>query len=116
MDFTADSVAMFVPAPGLFSTTTGCPIRSVRASPTNRAMVSVDPPGAKPTSNRIGRDGKACADAGARDRDRMAGAAIACMSFRREIFMPPSSVSVRIFMLARILQRISTMVKPSDAE
>src|SRR5437870_11589946 len=48
-------------APGRLSTTTGCPSSSPRAGASVRAMMSVAPPGAKPTTSRIGFVGYACA-------------------------------------------------------
>src|SRR5882762_2932475 len=54
------SVPMLPEAPGRFSTTTGWPRRAPSRSVTARALVSVTPPAAKGTTNRTGRDGKAC--------------------------------------------------------
>jgi hypothetical protein len=53
-----------LPAPGLFSITTG--VRSVFciSSATRRAVTSVAPPGAKGTTSVIGLDGNSCARAG----------------------------------------------------
>src|SRR5262249_21611834 len=48
-------------APGLFSTTTGCPSSSLIFWPTVRAVKSAPPPGVKETTRRIGRVGKSCA-------------------------------------------------------
>src|SRR5262249_34750552 len=52
------SVAMLPPAPARFSTTTGWPQRSPSFWATRRAMMSVPPPGVKPTSMRTGLAGK----------------------------------------------------------
>jgi hypothetical protein len=38
---------------------TGCPKRSCKPVATSRAIKSVEPPGAKVTTNRSGRDGQA---------------------------------------------------------
>ncbi len=57
--------ATMLPALGLFSTTTGWPSVLPIDSATARAVRSAMPPGAKGTSNVIGRSGKrACADSG----------------------------------------------------
>src|SRR6185312_13606049 len=48
---------MTAPAPGLFSITTGCPMRLETPSAAARAMRSFAPPGAKGTIHRIGRSG-----------------------------------------------------------
>ncbi len=45
------------PAPGLFSTTTGWPSRSLRLFAVKRAALSVTPPGANGTTQVIGRFG-----------------------------------------------------------
>jgi hypothetical protein len=55
---------MLPDAPGLFSTTIGCPRRRDSASATTRPLVSVTPPAANGTTSRIGRSGY-CASAGA---------------------------------------------------
>src|SRR5438876_6039176 len=56
---------MLEPAPGLFSTTTGWPSALPNSSLITRATKSAAPPGAKPTSSRIGLFGypAACAQA-----------------------------------------------------
>ena len=51
------------PAPGRFSTTTGCFSSSFMRSAMRRAAMSAEPPGAKPTSSRTGLS--TCASAGA---------------------------------------------------
>ena len=51
------SVAMLVVAPGRFSTTNGWPRYSESFGASKRAMMSVPPPGGKPTSMRTGREG-----------------------------------------------------------
>jgi hypothetical protein len=48
---------MMVRPPGLFSTITCWPNSRLRPSATMRALVSVDPPGVKGTTTRIGLDG-----------------------------------------------------------
>src|SRR5688572_7285568 len=50
-------------APGLFSTTTGCPSASCKAGAMSRAVTSTFPPAEKGTMMRIGLEGKACAAA-----------------------------------------------------
>src|SRR4051812_38095163 len=54
---TTACTAMLVPAPGRFSMIIGWPSRSDSHWPINRVMRSADPPGAKPTMMRTGRDG-----------------------------------------------------------
>src|SRR5205085_3675286 len=54
---------MLPPAPARFSTTTCWPRRSASAGATMRAVVSVPPPGSKPTTMVIGFAGKFCAAA-----------------------------------------------------
>ena len=51
------------PAPGRFSTVTGCPSTALNRSATGRAMVSVAEPGVNGTMMRIGLDGNGCASA-----------------------------------------------------
>ena len=51
------SVATLPAAPVRFSTTTGWPSPAVMPCATTRAVVSVLPPGAKPTTKRTGRSG-----------------------------------------------------------
>ena len=48
------SVAMMESAPGLFSTTTGWPMRSASFWLTTRARISLLPPGGYPTTNFTG--------------------------------------------------------------
>jgi hypothetical protein len=50
-------------APGLFSTTTGCPSRSESLGPTVRAIMSMPVPGVYGTMNLIGCEGQAWAKA-----------------------------------------------------
>jgi hypothetical protein len=52
-----DSVAMLLPAPGLFSITNCWPSRSESRWPIRRAMMSVAPPGGYPTTHFTGRVG-----------------------------------------------------------
>src|SRR5262245_48723471 len=54
---TTASVARFALAPGRFSTTTGCPSRSVSHCAIRRAAMSVVPPAGNPTMMRTGRAG-----------------------------------------------------------
>src|SRR4051812_42250968 len=54
---------MLPEAPGRFSTITGCPSACRSCSPTTRAKMSVEPPGAQGTTIRTGRVGYACARA-----------------------------------------------------
>ena len=51
------SAPMFPLAPGLFSTTMGCPRRSESFGPTVRAMMSMPVPGVNGTTTLIGWDG-----------------------------------------------------------
>ena len=55
------SMTMLPAPPGRFSITTDCPSSFDTMSLTRRADTSVVPPGAKPTSTRIGRVGQLCA-------------------------------------------------------
>src|SRR6516165_4915042 len=48
---------MVVPAPGLFSTTTGWPSSSLIFDAKSLALISTPPPGVNPTTNLIGRLG-----------------------------------------------------------
>ncbi len=52
---------MTPPAPGLFSTITCCPSSSLSFGAISRAMMSLEPPGEKPTTMRTGFEGKLCA-------------------------------------------------------
>src|SRR6185312_8456638 len=54
---------MMLPAPCLFSTTTGWPSRSPSGAAMMRVMMSVPPPGPAPTITWIGRVGHPCAPA-----------------------------------------------------
>src|SRR3954463_16280657 len=54
---------MVPPAPGLLSMTTLCPSVPEMRWPMRRAITSAGPPGAKPTTIRIGLLGNDCADA-----------------------------------------------------
>src|SRR5262245_406110 len=54
---------MLVAAPGLLSTMNDWPVRSDRNWPIRRATMSLPPAGAKPTTQRTGRFGQACAAA-----------------------------------------------------
>src|SRR5688500_16159410 len=54
---------MLVAAPGRFSTTNCWPRYSESFGASSRAMMSVPPPGVKPTSMRTGLVGYACAEA-----------------------------------------------------
>src|SRR3979490_1119444 len=56
-DLATYSVATMAPPPGLFSMMTGWPKLSDNFCPTIRAMMSLPPPGVKPTRIWIGRDG-----------------------------------------------------------
>ena len=57
------SAARLEPAPGRLSTMTPWPSTRVSGSLIVRAMMSAAPPGAKPTTRRIGLVGYDCADA-----------------------------------------------------
>ncbi|MNV67943.1 hypothetical protein D3C71_1607680 [compost metagenome] len=57
-------------APGLFSTTTGCPIDTAIFSPTTRARVSMAPPGGAGTMILTGRLGYAACAAASEGRVR----------------------------------------------
>ena len=52
VDLAVMSTAMVFETPGRFSTTTGCLSSGASRSATARAMASVPPPGAEPTSMR----------------------------------------------------------------
>src|SRR2546429_3201653 len=52
---------MLPPAPGLFSTTTGCPSACCSLGAMRRAERSTGPPGAYGTTRWTGRDGQSCA-------------------------------------------------------
>src|SRR5262249_39912067 len=67
---------MLVPPPGLFSTMTCWPRRSLSQAAISRAIRSVVPPAAKGTRKRNGRDGQACAPAG-RGREELAATSMA---------------------------------------
>jgi len=62
MALTTISVAMLVAAPAVFDDD-GWPVRSDSHWPIRRAMMSLPPAGAKPTTQRTGRDGQPCAAA-----------------------------------------------------
>src|SRR5262245_49521260 len=71
---------------------TNCwPSRSDSDWPIRRAMMSVAPPGAKPTMMRTGRLGYACAQANREMAGSAAAPAARCRKFRRGsfIFEPP---------------------------
>src|SRR5260221_10840616 len=72
-DLATYSVPTTVPAPGLFSTTTGWPHTSCIFADTRRPMMSVAPPGGNGTIRRTGRVGKVCAPA-AKDASAAASA------------------------------------------
>src|SRR3546814_18784804 len=74
------SEPIVVPAPGLFSTITGCPSSRDMPSPNSREIRSVPPPGEKGTMIRTGRSGKA-AKAGA-EKPTNAAAATAMAAYR----------------------------------
>jgi hypothetical protein len=56
------AAAIVVPAPGLFSTSTGCFHSSLVFSATILAAASADPPGGNGTMIFTGRAGKACTE------------------------------------------------------
>src|SRR6266436_6447316 len=56
-DFATTSAARLPPAPGRFSTTTGCLRALAIGSASARATVSVVPPGEAPTNSLTGREG-----------------------------------------------------------
>ena len=60
----AYAAAAVPPAPGRFSTASGCGSAVRAPSASARAKTSAPPPGAKPTTKVIGRVGKSCAGAG----------------------------------------------------
>src|SRR5882762_7420453 len=84
-DLATYSVPTTVPAPGLFSTTTGWPHTSCIFAATRRPMMSVAPPGGKGTINRTGREGNVCAFAARGD------SAAASATHRRRFFMLAAS-------------------------
>src|ERR1700682_5522568 len=57
------------PAPARFSITMGRPTARPSGSPNARATLSAAPPGAKPTTSRIGLAGDACAAASSTARE-----------------------------------------------
>src|SRR2546422_314677 len=67
------SVAMLPPAPGRFSTMTGCPSTGCRRSAIRRASRSFEPPGGSDTMMRTGRAGQdaPCAQAQPAGRERV---------------------------------------------
>src|SRR3954468_11282121 len=62
-DFATKSAPMFPPAPGLFSTTTLCPQRSLNCCASRRPTASSGPPGGNGTISRAGFTGNDCANA-----------------------------------------------------
>ena len=74
---------MTMPAPGLFSTTTGCPRMPLALEASTRNAASVAPPGANPTSSRIGLDGKPAWARAAGARASVAAATEPLRSWRR---------------------------------
>src|SRR4249920_2872089 len=69
-DFATAAAARLPPAPGLFSTRTGCFSEAAIGSAMKRAIVSVVPPGGAPTTNLIGRAGKSSARGACTDDER----------------------------------------------
>jgi hypothetical protein len=66
---------MVLPAPGRFSTTTGCLRRIDSSAATTRAVTSPPPPGGKGTTSLMGREGQVdCASAGNKAAPSMAPA------------------------------------------
>src|SRR5690349_25075656 len=91
---------MLVAAPGRFSITNDCPVRSDSHCPISRAVTSVEPPGAKPTTSRTGRAGYACACARA---GRMRAATSAVLATRKLL---------RFIQLLLQLSRPSRLLRP----
>src|SRR5262245_10054943 len=78
------------PAPGRFSTTTGCPSAGDSCSAIRRAMMSAAPPAPEDTTIWIGRDGQLCAwpcvdDRASRPSSRSAVRFIIVSSQRRSV-------------------------------
>src|SRR5712672_684842 len=80
-------IAMFPPAPGLASTMTGWPIRSVSHWPMMRARMSDALPGGNPMIRRTGRVGYACALAIGGAYGRAAAPAARCRNCLRGSFI-----------------------------
>src|SRR2546423_11521390 len=64
-------------APGLLSMTTGWPQVSCILAPTMRAMMSLPPPGGKPTTMRIGLAGWVCVQAPVTAQNRTSAGIVA---------------------------------------
>src|ERR1700726_3463034 len=78
---------MLPPAPGRFSTTMGWPRRTDSHWPIKRATTSTEPPGAKPTTTRTGRDGYVSAQATREIAGSVTAPAARCRSALREGFI-----------------------------
>src|SRR4051812_49755230 len=88
---------MLPAAPTRFSTSTGCPRRSVSFGARMRELMSVGPPGAKGTTQRIGWLGKAGAVcACAAHAPSVATAASVRTSVDLDLIPPPGSVLLRL--------------------
>src|ERR1051325_11065301 len=77
------SVAVLLPAPGLFSTMTGWPSRSDTYWPISRPRMSAGPPGGKPETMWIGGDGQVSARASRDASGSAAAPAVRCRKRRR---------------------------------
>src|SRR5262252_9652513 len=88
--FAASAVPSTVAAPGLLSTTTGCPSRVESFSAMMRHMTSMLPPATEVETSRIGRDGHlSCAWAGAQARAaKIRGATRRIMPFSFRAIIP----------------------------
>src|SRR3569623_409888 len=79
-----------VPAPGLFSTTTGLPICTESCCATMREMMSVPPPGGCGTMMVMARAGKSCANAAG--AAKAAAHMMTSVAIGRRSIEPPSLV------------------------
>src|SRR2546425_1438783 len=98
-------------APGLLSMRTGWPQVSCIFAPIMRAMMSLPPPGGKPTTMRIGFEGYACAQA-------PAAAAHSANSARNlaVLIFPPRVEPLMISPMAEKLRPIRRVVTENDEQ
>jgi len=88
------SIPIAVAAPGLLSTTSGCPRRGARVSASSRAMLSVAPPGGNGTINLIGFAGQFCARDSGLARPPTSVARPVASALRRDVLFTSSSSPV----------------------
>src|SRR5216684_4031740 len=105
-------------APGLLSMRTGSPQASCIFDPTMRAMMSLPPPGGKPTTTRIGLEVYACAQAPA----TAAHSATSARNFAVLIFPPPveplmiSPMAEKLRPMRRVVTRNDEQGRPRAKE